>query len=223
MLGRTANLIVFALLAALAVKAAPFGRRVFAAAALLPMTLHLAASFSRDSLLLGLAFAFTALCMQAIFGCKDGTVLPVRLWLPLAVFGILLAPAKLVYLPLAALFLLIPNSRFGQSAATKKAAYLAGCVLLALSINRAVLVTSVAGSAGFEIRLPRRKPPPHRVLPRLPRFLIQQQRQLTIVPCMPPLPRVTAKPPTGLPTCLPSTAKTRLPTLCAACITAWRA
>lgn len=54
------------------------------------------------------------------FGCKDGTVLPVRLWLPLAVFGILLAPAKLVYLPLAALFLLIPNSRFGQSAATKK-------------------------------------------------------------------------------------------------------
>ena len=45
------------------------------------MTLHLAASFSRDSLLLGLAFAFTALCMQAIFGCKDGTVLPVRLWL----------------------------------------------------------------------------------------------------------------------------------------------
>ena len=48
------------------------------------------------------------------------------------------------------MFLLIPNSRFGQSAATKKAAYLAGCVLLALSINRAVLVTSVAGSAGFE-------------------------------------------------------------------------
>ena len=93
--------------------------------------------------ILGLAFAFTALCMQAIFGCKDGTVLPVRLWLPLAVFGILLAPAKLVYLPLAALFLLIPNSRFGQSAATKKAAYLAGCVLLALSINRAVLVLSL--------------------------------------------------------------------------------
>lgn len=70
MLGRTANLIVFALLAALAVKAAPFGRRVFAAAALLPMTLHLAASFSRDSLLLGLAFAFTALCMQAILAAR---------------------------------------------------------------------------------------------------------------------------------------------------------
>ena len=224
MLGRTANLIVFALLAALTVKAAPFGRRVFAAAALLPMTLHLAASFSRDSLLLGLAFAFTALCMQAIFGCKDGTVLPVRLWLPLAVFGILLAPAKLVYLPLAALFLLIPNSRFGQSAATKKSR-LSGRMRAAGAQHQ----PRCAGHPrwpvlpGLKIRLPRRKPPPHRVLPRLPRFLIQQQRQLTIVPCMPPLPRVTAKHPTGLPTCLPSTAKTRLPTLCAACITAWRA
>lgn len=210
MLGRTANLIVFALLAALAVKAAPFGRRVFAAAALLPMTLHLAASFSRDSLLLGLAFAFSALCMQAIFGCKDGLVLPVRLWLPLAVFGILLAPAKLVYLPLAALFLLIPNSRFGQSAATKKpliwpdaCCWRSASTALCWSPRWPVL-------PGLKIRLLRRKPlSPHRVLPRLPRFLIQQQRQLTIVLCMPPLPRVTAKPiPTGLPTCLPSTANT---------------
>ena len=124
--------------------------------------------------------------MQAIFGCKDGTVLPVRLWLPLAVFGILLAPAKLVYLPLAALFLLIPNSRFGQSAATKKAAYLAGCVLLALSINRAVLVTSVAVLPGLKIRLPSGSHLRTGFYPGSPRFLIQQQRQLTIVPACRP-------------------------------------
>src|SRR5699024_12061008 len=52
----------------ISVRWAPFGRRVLAAAALLPMTLHLAASFSRDSVLLGLAFAFTGLCLRAIFG-----------------------------------------------------------------------------------------------------------------------------------------------------------
>lgn len=52
------------------------------------------------------------------------------------------------------MFLLIPNSRFGQSAATKKAAYLAGCVLLALSINRAVLVTSVAVLPGLKTDYP---------------------------------------------------------------------
>nr|WP_270760853.1 DUF2142 domain-containing protein [Gemmiger qucibialis] len=187
------------------------------------MTLHLAASFSRDSLLLGLAFAFTALCMQAIFGCKDGTVLPVRLWLPLAVFGILLAPAKLVYLPLAALFLLIPNSRFGQSAATKKAAYLAGCVLLALSINRAVLVTSVAGSAGFENQTTQAETTSAQGS--TPAAAVSytateaaDNRTLHAAPAA-----GDGKTSNRFATCLPSTAKTRLPTLCAACITAWRA
>ena len=56
-LGRLANLLLFAALPALAVKVAPFGKRVFTVAALLPMTLHLAASFSRDAPLLGLCFA----------------------------------------------------------------------------------------------------------------------------------------------------------------------
>ena len=64
-LGRLANLLLFAALAALAVKTAPFGKRVFTVAALLPMTLHLAASFSRDAPLLGLCFVFTALLMDA--------------------------------------------------------------------------------------------------------------------------------------------------------------
>lgn len=38
--------------------------------------------------------------MQADFWRKDGTVLAGAAVAPLAVFGILLAPAKLVYLPL---------------------------------------------------------------------------------------------------------------------------
>lgn len=67
-LGRLANLLLFAALAALAVKTAPFGKRVFTVAALLSMTLHLAASFSRDAPLLGLCFVFTALLMDAAFG-----------------------------------------------------------------------------------------------------------------------------------------------------------
>ena len=69
-LGRLANLLLFAALAALAVKTAPFGKRVFTVAALLPMTLHLAASFSRDAPLLGLCFVFTALLMDAAFGIR---------------------------------------------------------------------------------------------------------------------------------------------------------
>ena len=142
LLGRLANLLLFAALAALAVRVAPFGKRVFAVAALLPMTLHLAASFSRDAPLLGLCFAFTALLMDAAFDPEKRKALsPARL-AALLLCGVLLAPGKLVYLPLAALLLLVPGARLGHHAKAKKCAYLAACLLLALSLNTG-LVTDI--------------------------------------------------------------------------------
>ena len=138
LLGRLANLLLFAALAAVAVRWAPFGRRVLAAAALLPMTLHLAASFSRDSVLLGLAFAFTGLCLRAIFG-DEGKPMAAPLALGLALCGVLLAPAKVVYLPLAALFLLVPAVRLGRCPALKKAAYALACLALVFLLNGAML------------------------------------------------------------------------------------
>lgn len=149
LLGRLANLLAFAALAALAVRFAPFGRRVFAAAALLPMTLHLACSFSRDSLLLGLAFLFTSLCMQAVFADEGRPVTWPHL-LGLGAAGVLLAPAKVVYLPLAALFLLIPGARLGARPWAKKAVYLAACCLLALSLNSAMLTGLLQNGGGEE-------------------------------------------------------------------------
>lgn len=104
LLGRVFNLIAFALLTSLAVKKAPFGKMAFAGAALLPMTLHLAASFSRDSLLLGLCFAFTALCLELAFA-PQGSFRWKKL-IPIAVMGLIIAPAKVVYAPLLALVLL---------------------------------------------------------------------------------------------------------------------
>lgn len=142
MLGRTANLIVFALLAMLAVKAAPFGKRVFAAAALLPMTLHLAASFSRDAVLLGLCFGFTALLLDAVYGQPT----PKRM-AALAVAGILLAPGKMVYLPLAALFVLAPAAALGHHAKAKKMGYLAACLALALVLNTGTLTGALGSPA----------------------------------------------------------------------------
>ena len=142
-LGRLANLLVFAALAAWAVKIAPFGRRVFAAAALLPMTLHLAASFSRDAPLLGLAFAFTALVLDAAFGPNAGRQLRPARTAALLLTGVLLAPAKMVYLPLAALVCL-PAVQLGRHTRLKKTGYLAACLALALVLNTGLL-TSVAG------------------------------------------------------------------------------
>lgn len=152
MLGRLANLLAFAVLAALAVRFAPFGRRVFAAAALLPMTLHLAASFSRDALLLGLAFLFTSLCMQAVFA-DEGHPVTLPHLVALGAAGVLLAPAKVVYLPLAALFLLIPNARLGARPWAKKGVYLAACCVLALCLNSAML-TGLLHNGGTEETVP---------------------------------------------------------------------
>ena len=141
-LGRLANLLVFALLAAFAVKAAPCGKRIFTAVALLPMTLHLAASFSRDAVLLGLCFAFTALLLDAVYGQPT----PKRM-AALAVTGILLAPGKMVYLPLAALFVLVPAAALGHHAKAKKLGYLAACLALALVLNTGTLTGALGSPA----------------------------------------------------------------------------
>lgn len=67
-LGRLTNLLFFAFLASWAVKRTPVAKAVFATVALLPMTLHLAASYSRDSNLLALCLLFAALVLDLAFG-----------------------------------------------------------------------------------------------------------------------------------------------------------
>ena len=151
LLGRLMNLIVFALLAALAVKKAPFGKMAFAGAALLPMTLHLAASFSRDSLLIGLCFAFTSLCLELAYA-PQGSFRWQKL-IPLAVMGIIIAPAKVVYAPLIALVLL---AALRQVHLNRKlllggcAAFLAVCAVFVLWNNRYLLRSSAAADPNQE-------------------------------------------------------------------------
>lgn len=149
--GRLANLLLFAALAALAVKKAPFGKRIFFVCSLLPMTLHLAASFSRDGPLLGLCFAFTALCLDAAFGQSGNAALPLRkLALP-ALLGLLIAPVKVVYLPLVFLCCLIPAARLGRRSRLLKGGFLAACLVLALAANHSVLsnaLTAVQSGSG---------------------------------------------------------------------------
>lgn len=56
----------------------------------------------------------------------------------------LLAPGKLVYLPLAALLLLlVPAARLGHHARAKKCAYLAACLALALLLNTGLLTDTL--------------------------------------------------------------------------------
>ena len=102
--GRLANLILYLLLAAMAVWLAPTSLRgLLACVALLPMPLQLAASLSPDAAVLGLVFSFTALCLR-LRGEK-------AVWwqkILLIVLGGLTAPSKAIYLPVILLCLLIP-------------------------------------------------------------------------------------------------------------------
>ena len=103
-LGRMGNLIVYLLLAALAVRLAHPGQKwLFAAAALLPMSLQLAGSLSADATVLGLVFCYTALC----FALRQQPAARWQLLLLLALAACT-GPAKAIYLPVVLLCLLIP-------------------------------------------------------------------------------------------------------------------
>jgi uncharacterized membrane protein len=95
--GRVANLLVAVILIALAIRAAPEYSGIFAAAALLPMSLYELASLSADAATIALAWLFTALLL----------VPPRRVWVvALAGFGVALC--KPAYFLIALLALVAP-------------------------------------------------------------------------------------------------------------------
>lgn len=130
-LGRLTNLLFFAFLASWAVKRTPVAKAVFATVALLPMTLHLAASYSRDSNLLALCLLCAALVLDLAFGPTE-KISWKQLILP-ALAGLLIVPSKIVYFPLALLVFLIPAARLGQFSKATKGGFLVLCMVVFLS------------------------------------------------------------------------------------------
>lgn len=130
-LGRLTNLLFFAFLASWAVKRTPVAKAVFATVPLLPMTLHLAASYSRDSNLLALCLLFAALVLDLAFGPTE-KISWKQLILP-ALAGLLIVPSKIVYFPLALLVFLIPAARLGRFSKAIKGGFLVLCMVVFLS------------------------------------------------------------------------------------------
>ena len=108
-LGRLFNFAGFVVLVYLAVRFTPVGKRIFMVVSCLPMTLHVAASYSYDAGTIGLAFLFTALCLRGMYSKSR---LSTKLKVAIVVFAILLAPCKALYSVLVFLVFLIPQSRF---------------------------------------------------------------------------------------------------------------
>lgn len=109
-LGRLFNSAYFILLTLAAYKLIPFAKNIIVCISLLPMTLHLAASFSYDSGIIGLALLLTALLCRSIV--NDGPISAKEL-IAIGVCVVFLAPCKLIYTPIGLLFFLIPKERFG--------------------------------------------------------------------------------------------------------------
>ncbi len=158
-LGRLCNLVFFVAMTTLSMRRLPFGKEVLFGVALLPMTLHLSASYSYDVMILGCFFYFTAVCLDLAYkkeqvSTKDVVVLMVLM----AVAG----PCKMIYGVLIGLCLLIPVKKFGGWSRWGCAALaVAGAWILAMIvINSTVLVNLVgqeepvvawAGEAGYSV------------------------------------------------------------------------
>ena len=109
-LGRLFNLAFFVLCGWLAVRLAPFGKMAFFGTALLPMTLELVSSLSYDGFAISLGLLCTAYMMYLIY---EAPRIGKRELAALGILLALLAPCKMVYIPMALLCFLIPREKFG--------------------------------------------------------------------------------------------------------------
>ena len=110
-MGRIFNAAFFALILAFTVYVAPYFKKVFSALALLPMSLHLAGSFSYDALIISLIFLYIAYVLKLREQKENVRVRDIALLAALvAVFG----PCKIVYAPVVAFGLVVPVKKFGN-------------------------------------------------------------------------------------------------------------
>lgn len=139
--GRLMSLALFVVLAHFAVKQLPIGRPVMMTICLLPMTLHLAGSFSYDSFTISMAFLLTAMILNIIIGGKKVTRKQIALVLVVAV---LLAPCKVVYSFIVFLILFARPDQFEtkKQCAIVKALVIGGAYL-SLALYKAVDVVGM--------------------------------------------------------------------------------
>lgn len=146
-LGRIFNLLFFVILASLAIRVTPVGKGIFCSVSMLPMTLHLAGSYSYDAGILGLSFLFVALLLRAIFLSEP---IGRREMALLIIISVLLAPCKVIYSVAAGMVIFIPSDRFESSkhALAFKVAlpFLMICSVLALRLP--TMLSMASGSSG---------------------------------------------------------------------------
>lgn len=143
-MGRLMNLLMYAAVTYLAMRRLPFGKSVLFGVGLLPMTIHLSASFSYDVLILAGVFYLTAHCLYLAYQAEK--VRPVDV-LILALVMAVAGPCKMVYAVFMGLCLLIPVRKFGGWG---RWALSAGCVLGAWVIAMALVNSQTVAAYASE-------------------------------------------------------------------------
>lgn len=142
------NLGFFAAMGFLAVRFLPFGKPVLTGTAMLPMSLHLAASCSYDAFVMGLSFFFGSYCLYLAFAKP---AVQKRDILVLSAVMAALGPCKIIYTVVMGFALLIPVNKFGTrkkwliSAGTVLAVFLAAMVL----VNSGTIASYASGSDAY--------------------------------------------------------------------------
>lgn len=132
-MGRTFNLLFFAFLLYWSVRFLPTGKPVMLGVALLPMTLHVVASYSYDAFVIALSFFFASYCMNLAWCRPQVRKRDVAL---LSVVIAALGPCKIIYAVVMGFALLIPQKKFGTM---KKWLLSAGVVFGAFVLSMALV------------------------------------------------------------------------------------
>ncbi|AEB07227.1 Protein of unknown function DUF2142, membrane [Coriobacterium glomerans PW2] len=150
-MGRIFNFALFYLLACLAIRMTPVGKTGFKIICLLPITLHLASSYSYDAGIIGLAFLLIALLLRLLYG-STSEIKTALVGIPIC--AVLLAPCKVVYIFIVFVLFLVPSSRFQSKkfALTYKCGVLLCCVFAIAALRMATLF-SMAGSSSSSVGL----------------------------------------------------------------------
>ena len=147
-LGRFFNLLFFAGMVYWSMKALPFGKMVVCGVSVLPMSLHLAASYSYDAFLMGMCFLFGSYCLYLAFAKP---VVQKRDIVLLAFLAAAFGPCKMVYAVMLGFALLIPVKKFGgwkdwgMGAVIVAVAFLTAMVL----VNRETVQDYAAGTDSY--------------------------------------------------------------------------
>lgn len=111
--GRMMNLLCWIVLMYAAIRMTPVFKWVMVLAGLMPMNLYLAATLSADAMINACAVLFIGLVLNERF--KDKELMTMGKRAGIGVIAIALSIMKLVYAPIAALIMMVPESSFGSN------------------------------------------------------------------------------------------------------------